>query len=246
MRTRSRRTAAPKPPTDEALAVARAALGRLTNLGARLDLDRLEVGEQHELVELIKKARPDDEGEPNIGVRRLHDLDLLSKKDRRKLEALVERAAGVGAGLFEAERQALEDQAEMEALAVEARRPSARPRYEERGAVVLPKEWALDYVRDGYLHISHVALLVVLVAALENGETLAPRGHFEDAGATLVLVRSGPLPVAADEDQRLLAGWRKQLDHLAYCGFFEVEKRGNEIRVRRGQRLLELNERRKS
>jgi hypothetical protein len=207
-------------------------------------LEALEVEQQHDLVGLLAKARPDDEGEPNVGVRRLHDLDLLSKKDRRKLEELVERAADVEPGLFEREREAAERSAEMERLAVEARRPSARLRYEERGAVVLPKLWAFDLLRDGYLHVSHLSLLVVLLGQFEAGETIAPRGRFEDGGETLVLTRSGPLPVAADEDQRVLAGWPRLLDHLVVCDFFDVQRRGNETRVRRGKRLLELNERR--
>jgi hypothetical protein len=244
MRTLRKDPAARKPPTNEALEVARVALGRLTNLGARIDLDRLEVEQQHDLVGLLAKARPADEGESMLGARRLHDLDLLGKRDRKRLEALVEKAADVEPGLFEREREAAEQSAEMERLAVEARRPSARPRYEERGAVVLPKEWAFDYIRDGYLHVSHLALLVVLIGQFEAGETIAPRGHFEDGGETLVLIRSGPIPVAADEDQRVIAGWPRLLDHLASCDFLDVQRRGNEVRVRRGRRLIELNERR--
>jgi hypothetical protein len=51
----------------------------------------------------------------------------------------------------------------------------------------------LDYLRDGNLSASHLALLVVLVGQLENGETLALGGRFEDGGETLVRDERGEI-----------------------------------------------------
>jgi hypothetical protein len=218
-----------------------ASLAKIT--GLRLDLGRLDGGQQRRLRELARKALGEEPQEP--GRHRLVDPDLLGKRDRKTFETLLEAAASAP-GAFEREREALETDAEIRALAVDARRPPARPKLEERGAVVLTRQTAFEFVRDGVLHVDHLLLLVLLQAQFENGETLGqPGARFE--GEALVLDSRNTIVPAHFDPNRCLSGrWPKLLEHLVANHFVEIEDRARELRVRPGSRLRKVQKGRRA
>src|SRR5919109_3678548 len=145
--TKRRRTA---DTTREALLAAGRPFERV--YGVRLDPDRLDDDEREQFAELARKARSEEGGGVN--------LSPLGRRERAALERLLEKAVGE-TGLFERRRQEAAATVKIRELAERAVRPSARPRFEERGAVILPRA-VFEQLRGGYLWIEHVGLLAFI------------------------------------------------------------------------------------
>jgi hypothetical protein len=229
MKTLRKRATRKVGPSADDLTAARGQLGRLftARVDAKAILD-LDEGEQAELVALVAVTRGDSRREANLG---------LLGDDRGRLEELVERLAGLEPGTFEAERKRASMLAKVTALATRARTPPPRPKFEQPGAVVLPRQWAFEFLRDGILHAEHLLLLTVLLAMFETGEPLV-NASFEEGGEVLVLDRRN-FGAGRFDPRGTLGRWTKLLAHLERNGFFVVvSNRGPAIRVRRGPRAL--------
>jgi hypothetical protein len=131
----------------------------------------------------------------------------------------------------------------LKSLAVKARRPGPRARWEEPGAVILPRKWAFEYLNTGVLWMEHIALLVLLLTLFENQEPLGFGIEFEEGGEVLVLDTNLFPPGQLDPDSRF-SNWRDTLQHLVANRFFETASRGPTMRVRRGTRVIEATKRR--
>jgi hypothetical protein len=198
-------------------------------IGLRLDVDRLDEAEQHELVELQRTTFVQGGGV---------NLNQLSPGERRKLEALIEKAAD-RPGHFENVRTEAEMKEKFAVLAERSHRPPRRPRYEEEGSIRIPQQvfQHLDRPDPAFL-IGELGLLAFLQLQLENGKALVPGGRIEGAGDDAVLVIDGNLGVGARFDPEDRLNWRRDLDHLARNQWFRVERSGQEVRVSRGSRAL--------
>jgi hypothetical protein len=219
----------------EQLAWISAKLGTWTNL--QPDLGALSPTELRDLHSLVRLASATENADADR-----FDPDLLSKRNRRKLEALVEQSAGKP-GAFQHDR----DMADVRREAAEAVRgtmkPGRRPRWEENGAVVLPKQWAYDYLDQGILFVEHVGLLVAFLSFFENAQLpgRVAGAHFERDGDVLVLAVDHlefGLDQLTDEGMQ----WQRLFDHLVQVGFFEAERHGRTSRIRLGKRALAARE----
>lgn len=226
----------------EQLAPIEATLFRVYGLQA--DTGLLEEREQAELVEFAQVAATDGGGGLN--------LTQLPERDRRKFERLVAKAAAKPSDYFDTTRRDAAAFAKVRELAVRARRPEARPRWEERGAVVLSREVAFDWFRqpEPILHVEHLGLLVFLAGMFENGEAHGRTARFEGAGDELTLVVDANLGLGAassfDADGSIGRGWRRYLEHLEANGFFVVERNGRTWRIKRGPRAVALTKGRRT
>jgi len=191
----------------------------------RCDPDRLDEDEREQFAELASKATTEDRGV---------NLSPLGRRERGALERLLEKAAGE-AGLFERRREEAVTTARIRELAERAARPRARPRFEERGAIVLPQA-IFAQLRSGALWIEHVGLLAFMLAQLENGVSLASQGRLEDD--SLVIDHVYGLTGSADGDGTF-AGWKRILEHLERNEWLDVERSGRRWRITRGRRLRE-------
>jgi hypothetical protein len=224
-------------PPREALANASDVVTRLMNVRlTAAQLGALDDGEAAEFVALIRKVEQDEHGERSTNLTRLGRRELV------RLEALVE-ACIEAPGYFVHLRQQADSKSTLEALARKARLPGPRERWEEPGAVILPKKWAFEFLRDGVLWMEHVALLVLLLSLFENQEPLGYGITFEEGGEVLVLDTNLFPPGQLDPDARL-SNWRETLQHLVENKFFEVSTSGPTMRVRRGPRVIEAVEQR--
>jgi hypothetical protein len=190
------------------------------------DLDRLDDGEQRELVEVIGKAT---DGIPNGS-----NFSRLSAKEKARYEQLVEKAAGAP-GAFAAERDAAALRGRVAALARRAAK-AARPKAGGEAALF---EVIGDHLAGNILHAEHVACLAVILAQLQTGKTFAPEARLEGGGDDAILVvhdRFGL--VGADRDEYgLIAGrWRDAVQHLHRNGYLALSKQGPEWRIGIGSR----------
>jgi hypothetical protein len=210
--------------------VNRATVGHAAG-GLRIDWSRLGPDERAELHGLVTKATTG--GGFNVDER-------LGQRERVRLERLIEKGASAD-GVFERARSSAESRARMEVLLARVRRAARRPRWEEQGCVVLPKETAFDWLNrpDPILRVDHLGLLVFALSQLENGVALTPGGRIEGAGDDSALVIDLNYGLGAsyvDPDGRLR--WKEGLAHLGRNGWLAVERRGGELRVSRGSRAL--------
>jgi hypothetical protein len=202
-----------------------------------IDLQVLDDDEIRKLLELRKKTATEGGGT---------NMTLLDRSDTKAFEKLVERACS-RPNMFSETREREQTNAQIAALAARARRPAPRPRFEEQGAVVLSREWIFDWLNrpDPILEIEHLGFLVFVLGQLENGVALTPGGAIEGGGdyAALIVNHNLGFGVRFDSEQRL-GRWRDALDHLDRNKLLEVERRGGELVVRRGRRVLEALKRR--
>jgi len=208
--------------------------------GLRVDWKRLDDGEAAELVELTRKGNTPE------GFRL---AAALSERELRKWEALIEKGAEAP-DVFEAARKDADLRADLAQLAARAKRAPKRPRFEQRGCVVLPREIVFDWfaLTAPPLEIGDLGLLVFVLGQLENGEALTPGGRIEGAGddTTLIIDDRLGLGTKADPDARLVGTWRDALAHLGLPenGLLEVERGGGHVRVKRGRLIREALSRR--
>lgn len=195
--------------------------------GLRLDFARLDEDEQTDLLSLVEATAAGGG----------FNLARLGKKDRQRFEGLAEEAAGRKPGsVFQAARDLAEFRALGEEFARQGRAPARRLELAEEGSVTLSRQVAFDFVRDGVLFPSHVAMLVYLVACFENGAVPKPSAAVEfDGDAIRVDLRRGG-GLLPDADGAFIDQGRL-LDHLAANHFIDVEKAGKIVTIRRGSRL---------
>jgi hypothetical protein len=211
----------------EAVAAIRAQISR--GFGVTIDAELLDGDELHELAMLTRKVL---DGAEDNGTR--VPLATLPKSERSKWERLVGIAAG-DPDLFKNARSEQAARARISELVERARRPTARQRFEEQGAIILPAE-VFTQLRLGQLWLGHLAVLAHVVGQLENGVSLAPRSRVED-GVLIVSDVYGLAGERQDGDGRF-DGWRPLLAHLAQNGWLKAERAGNEWRIGLGPRML--------
>jgi len=203
--------------------IIRATVGLQTN-GLRPEWDRIDNEEKLRLFELCSQA--------SYGGG--FNTTRLSRRELRTWEKLVEKAAAAP-GAFDKAREAGQLAVKVAELATRARKPAPRPVLAEEGSVTLPREWVLDFVRDGILQPEDLAVLVFILAMFENGQTLSRGTRFE--GDTLLISDLGLFD--ADQDPMTRFGaWHEALKHLATNNFVDVERFGPTWRVKLGSRSL--------
>ncbi len=200
----------------------------------RVDWKRLDDPEAGELVALVERCAS------GIGF----DTSKLAKKAAARFERLLETACARDEGWFEQQRQDTKLRRDVDALIVKSRLPPRRPRYEELGAIVLPKLWTFTWFEgEPILFLQHIALLVAVLAQLENGRSLAPQSRIEGDGDTSELVvdaKFGPVPISIDPESNCTARWTEDAKHLAANHLLTFDRQGTEIRLGRGSRVLAL------
>jgi hypothetical protein len=230
-RTRSYR------PSAESIADAKATVARLT--GVRLDaaqVANLDDAEAAELVQLTWRITHDEHGQQATNRSR------LSPKEARRWEALIEGAAEAS-GHFQRLRERASTKTKLNELARKARTPRREPWEPPVGSVVFLSADLIPMLEDAApaLWISHLGVLTLVLAQIENGIPLSPGARFEgaeDDDLVLVLDRNWGLGSKFDPDGHGLGGWEKRLAHLSRNGWLHIEHRGHEIHVRRGRRAL--------
>ncbi len=219
-------------PTLERRQGVSAGLGRtyaLLETPLRLDWSRLDPSEQWRLCDLAEGCWGGD---------RL-DLSRLAKSERRDLERLVERAAGIAGGYFDS----LRDTERIAALAAEERAQAARRPFPRKAEPGLLAEIAAQ-LQKGVLRADGVAALMVILAQFQTGVALAPRGYFAEFDGESWLVVNPQYGFAGATDPRgTLAAWQKQVEHLHRNGWIVLDARGgSEWRIKLGPRTLRLIE----
>ncbi len=158
-----RKTKRQAAPSRDQLVTIRAALGRWTTL--RVDTGRLDADEQRALIHLCGLASTSEEG-----ARGGFNPDRLSKRDRAKLEQIVERSAD-RPGAFEAARQSAKVREEAEKIMRSALAFPVSRKAEQGFLAEVFRQCAA-----GCLHVEHVATLTLVVAVLHAGEPLPRSG----------------------------------------------------------------------
>jgi hypothetical protein len=187
-------------------------------------LGRLEDARIEELAGLVGKAGTDRGG---------WDREALGRRETKLLEALVEQAAGLDRGHYEAERKAETDR--FAALAAEARR---MPR--------LSREAETDFFQTmfrmlnvGHLWPNHVSLLLLVIAMLRAGEGLAESGcRVEGSGADARLVVNFARGLGLRGDG--LPNWRWHLEWLAKNNWLTLEEGRVTWHIGLGPRTLKM------
>jgi hypothetical protein len=196
---------------------------RRTTVFPSVDLKRLSDDEQHELAQLFHEASA-----PGGGT----NFRQLSDKQRRAWEDLVEKTAGQP-GAFAAERNANDLRTKAAALARRAARAAVpTPKREQAFLGLLGQD-----LRYGTIDIEDVAALIAVLAALFDGDGLAP-GSSVSGGDLLVDRRFGLAPASRDEDG-FLARWESSLKWLSEAEYLAVERNGANYSIRVGTKTRE-------
>ena len=222
-RTRQRQSG----PTREALIGARDQLGRWTNL--RPDLGKLEPDEQLEVVRLVRAAS----GGASVSDAERFNPGKLPENDQRRLEELVEKAAGKP-GAFHAQREAKASESQFVELARSARRLRVGE-IEERSLLAELHARVLE----GHLDLSYASCLLALVMQWVTGEPFSPGATFAGSGEDAVLhvdMRRG-LYGGRDPDG-IFAASKAYLDHLGRYGWLSIERNGPSWEIALGPRTL--------
>jgi hypothetical protein len=169
----------------------------------------------------------------------------LDERDQARWNELVEQGAD-RPGRFAklADERTLRSQ--MRELAARARRPAPQPKpqFEQPGTLILPAFlFAWLKRQPPAIHLEHLGLLSFVLLQLEAGECLMPHGRLE--GDALVISTQYGLGSRFDPSHRF-GKWQAALEHLATNDLLRVERRGGEIFVRRGRRLLDAAAKRRA
>jgi hypothetical protein len=214
-------------PSREALAETRAQLGRWTSL--RFDLDKLDPDEQSDLVRLCRQAAT---GATTQDAWRFDPAQLV-ERDQRRLEEIVEKAAG-REGVFAAEREEKKTAAKIAELACKARRLALSDQ-DERGFLAELRQQVLD----GHFELVHASFLAALVMQFASGEPFSSRAHFEGAGESAWLhVDFNRGLFGGHDPDGIFAARESLLKHLGGYGWLVVERQGKDGRIQLGPRTL--------
>jgi hypothetical protein len=191
-------------------------------------VDRLDGDDQRALRDLVRRASTE------TGGRNLRQLD---KRELARFEALVERAGGLEAGELKRRRQEEETARKIVALGRRAARP-AQPRGGEEIALLTLMH---QHVRDGFLTLDGVAVLVFVLGQILAAEAISPGARIEGTGDTLVLVLDANVGLGQDFDpDAAITRWKPALDHAALNGWLRLDKRGRHWSVSLGPRTVEV------
>lgn len=214
-----------------------------STFGIRVDdSGRLQPTENAELLALHKKATKHEDWE--TGGAAHYGLTKLSKDELGRWRTLVSKAAGKP-GLLDAIDEDGRIAARIRELVGRAER-TERPLVEEPGSVRLPA-FVFGWLRapDPVLLAEHVAVLVVVLASLENGQSVFAGGcYVEGDGDDRVLVlRSGIALGRLDPEGVISSHFSQTLKHLAANELLTLVEQGGERRVGYGRRILESSAR---
>jgi len=180
--------------------------------------------EQHDLLGLVRKASVTEERGVDV-----FDAGKWTDRERRRVERLIERGAGVEPGHFAKARENAALSAEIAKISREALALPPRVRLEERGSVTLPRWLCWDWMNrpDPAVFAEHLGLTVLVLSQLENGQGLTRACNVErdSDGEPVLLIDSKYGPVGRLSDERF-GNWRDLLNHLAVNGIFEVDGDG--------------------
>jgi hypothetical protein len=113
-----------------------------------------------------------------------------------------------------------------------------RPLLKEEGSVRLPA-LVFEHLskKRPLLDSPEIGVLVFVLAQMENAASLSPNGRIErdhdDGENVLVIDVNCGLGSKFDVDDRI-RGWQVDIKHLHSNGWLQVERRGQELRVKRG------------
>jgi hypothetical protein len=183
-----------------------------------VDIDRLDDDQVRELLDVIDKVKVD--GGTNF--------KRLSRKERRRFEALTERACLLAPGAFQRERDEANLRDKAAALAKRAAQIAAPTPHREQAFIGQLGEG----LREGSIDIEDVATLIAVLAALLEGQGLAP--YSTVSGGELVVDRRYGVAPASRDEIGVLARWQGNLQWLADAGYLEVERNGANYSIRVG------------
>ncbi len=209
------------------------------DVGLKLDVKKLGADERGMVLKLWSSVHAGD----------------ASIEERTEFEALVEKAAD-RPGVFAQRREEAATRKRLAEAKEEAHlvRLPRRTKYEEPGAVVLPRvvfAW-LQQAKGNDWSVSDVGALAVLLSAFEERRSLVDGAVFEERDGETVLAARGPLAKLAFE-RRInphiaysvgSTGWvdlGPGLKRLAANGWVDVrELAGGRVEIRLGERAREL------
>jgi hypothetical protein len=207
----------------------KAKLGRWTNL--QPDLGRLSDEQQYDLLDLVQKASATDNPDADA-----FNPDQLGKRDRTRLEKLIEKAADAP-GVFKKERETLALRAEVQKIAAEA--AAVRPAKQAEGAFFA--EVGRMQMNEGgpCMSAETAGMLLLITAALLSGEGPG-RATFklDENGQRCLRWRPGCLFGFADGQSapRL----ERTLRHLQRNGWLSLSGRGETRWVTFGPRAARV------
>jgi hypothetical protein len=183
-----------------------------------VDIDRLDDDQVRELLDLIDKVKVDG------GV----NFKVLGRKERRRYEQLVERAALLAPGAFQRERDEVALRSKAATLAKRAARLAVpTPQREQAFLGQLGED-----LREGAIDIEDIAVLIAVLGSLFEGEGSAP-GSSVSGGELIVDRRYGVAPASRDENG-FLSRWEPSLQWLGEAGYLAVERSGPNYSIRVG------------
>jgi hypothetical protein len=217
----------------ERLQWAKRKLGTWTSL--TVDFAALTDDEARDLLALVGKASAtDDETIDKF------DADLLSKRDRARLEKLVEVGAHAEPGTFRAERERQSLRAEVQKIARDALKFT--PTREQQALFFVEVIRQVHDDEGPCLHAEHIGVLTLTLASMFGGEM--PRGALnsrvergDDGHAVIVWEKHYPLfgPVDGELDGRMF----ETISHLEANGWLSLSGR-QQVRIALGPRALRV------
>ena len=211
------------------------------NVGLKLDLKALNSEERSTVLKLWSAVHAGD----------------ASIEERAEFEALVEKAAD-RPGVFAERRAEAAAKRQRNELLEEAHVSllPRRPKYEEPGAVVLPRVVfsQLQSTKSGHWGISDIGALAVLVSCFEEKRSLVQNATFEERDGEIVLVARGSISKLAFENRVnpntayavSSSGWidlPASLERLAANGWVDVRELRGVVEIRLGTAARKLLER---
>jgi hypothetical protein len=118
---------------------------------------------------------------------------------------------------------------------------TTRANAEEAGSITLPRfvhDW-LVATPEPILHAEHLAILVVVLSSLENGQTVFRSGHVEGQGDDRVLTIPNTVALGRlDPEGEISLHFSRTLKHLAANDLITLAEGGGQRRIGYGPRLL--------
>jgi hypothetical protein len=219
----------------------RAASATLTRLsGLQVDVKKLDENDRIRAVELYRKLTNTNDGKGDVNVLR------LSRRETADLAALVAVAAGKESGFFDDQRKEESLRQKARDAALQALTPAPRPRMDEQGSLWFPQrlltllEFQAQTPFQAVVPIGDWGVLYVLCAIFANPSSapvlLGGRARIVEAAGEPTIVADTGFPLFAsglDPDGRVR--WEESIDNLSRNSFFEVERSGRQITIRKGR-----------
>jgi len=213
----------------ERLTWAKAKLGRWTTLAP--DFGKLDDDEVLDVLDLVKKASATDNPEVDR-----FDPDLLGKRDRWKLERLVEKAADKPGAFKEAREQ---EAFKAEVAEITRSALATNPTREQEGRFFAEVIKQLRYKDGPCLHAEDVGVLTLTLASLFVGEmpptSLSARVERGQDGQAEIHWRKG-YPLFGAVDGELAGKMKASLEQLERNGWVSLTPSGQETRIGMGPR----------